>query len=196
MKLTLLQQASSSENNEKNSISSVRPIPNFEIKALRSRARQSVDEGAMTKSYGADREAVISFLNSALATELVCVLRYKAHYFAAQGINAESVKKEFLQHANEEAAHADRLAQRIVQLGGEPNFSPVGLAERSHAEYVVGATLKEMIREDLVAERIAVETYTELVRYLGDRDPTSRRLLEEILAQEEEHADELADLLK
>lgn len=196
MKLTSLQQASSSENNEKNSISSLRQIPNFEIKALRSRARQSVDEGAMTKSYGADREAVISLLNSALATELVCVLRYKAHYFAAQGINAESVKKEFLQHANEEAAHADRLAQRIVQLGGEPNFSPVGLAERSHAEYVVGATLKEMIREDLVAERIAVETYTELVRYLGDRDPTSRRLLEEILAQEEEHADELADLLK
>ncbi len=196
MKLTPFEQVVSSEHNEKNSICSARPIPNFEIKALRSRARQSVDEGAITKSYSADREAVISLLNSALATELVCVLRYKAHYFAAQGINAESVKKEFLQHANEEAAHADRLAQRIVQLGGEPNFSPVGLAERSHAEYVVGATLKEMIREDLVAERIAVETYTELVRYLGDRDPTSRRLLEEILAQEEEHADELADLLK
>ncbi len=196
MKLTPFEQAVSSEHNEKNSICSARPIPNLEIKALRSRARQSVEEGAITKSYAADREAVISLLNSALATELVCVLRYKAHYFSAQGINAESVKKEFLQHANEEAAHADRLAQRIVQLGGEPNFSPVGLAERSHAEYVVGATLKEMIHEDLVAERIAVETYTELVRYLGDRDPTSRRLLEEILAQEEEHADELADLLK
>lgn len=196
MKLTPFEQVVSSEHNEKNSICSARPIPNLEIKALRSRARQSVEEGAITKSYAADREAVISLLNSALATELVCVLRYKAHYFSAQGINAESVKKEFLQHANEEAAHADRLAQRIVQLGGEPNFSPVGLAERSHAEYVVGATLKEMIHEDLVAERIAVETYTELVRYLGDRDPTSRRLLEEILAQEEEHADELADLLK
>lgn len=170
--------------------------PLFSVPDIRQRARRSVDDGAITRSYGADRQAVIAMLNGALATELVCVMRYRAHYFMATGLDAEPVKTEFLQHANEEMAHADRLAERIVQLGGEPDFSPQGLADRAHAEYVVGKALPEMIREDLVAERIAVETYTEMIRYLSDRDPTTRRLLEDILAQEEEHADELSDLLR
>ena len=163
---------------------------------LRTRARQHVEEGAVTSGYAADREAVIQLLNEALATELVCVLRYKRHYFMAKGIDAESVKAEFLQHAKEEMAHADRIAKRIVELGGEPNFSPDGLSSRSHAEYMPGDSLISMIKEDLIAERIAVESYRELISYLADNDPTTQRMIKEILAMEEEHADDMASLLE
>ncbi len=149
----------------------------------------------MTPGYDADLDTVLRLLNEALATELVCTLRYKRHYFTAKGSNAASVAAEFLEHAKEEEEHADRIAERIVQLGGEPDFSPHGLAERSHAEYVANGTLEQMIRENLVAERIAIESYREMVRYLGDRDPTTRRMMEDILASEEEHADDLVDLL-
>lgn len=165
------------------------------IEAIRKRARQHLEQGAVTDSYKADRNAVISLLNDALATELVCMLRYKRHFFMATGLNAEAAAEEFLEHANEEQAHADKLAARIVQLGGEPDFSPNGLANRSHAEYVAGETLAEMIREDLVAERIAIDTYGQIIRYIGDDDPTTRRMLEDILASEEEHADDLASML-
>src|SRR5437660_5041454 len=167
-----------------------------DIKTLRERARQHIEQGAVTEGYSADRETVIKLLNEALATEIVCVLRYKRHYFMASGIHAESVAAEFLQHANEEQAHADQIAQRIVQLGGAPNFSPEGLLTRSHAEYVEGDTLNDMIREDLVAERIAIDSYREMIRYFGNDDPTSRHLLEGILAMEEEHADDLVNLLE
>lgn len=165
------------------------------IEAIRKRARERIEDGAVTDAYQADRNAVISLLNDALATELVCVLRYKRHYYMAQGLDAQAVAAEFLEHANEEQAHADALANRIVQLGGEPDFSPEELAGRSHSEYVTGDDLQEMIREDLVAERIAVDTYSQIIRYIGDGDPTTRRMLEEILASEEEHADELAGML-
>jgi bacterioferritin len=167
-----------------------------DIQTLRERARQHMEEGAVTAGYKADRSTVIRILNEALATEIVCVLRYKRHYFMASGINAQSVAQEFLQHANEEQAHGDLIAQRIVQLGGEPNFSPEGLLTRSHAEYVEGASLIDMIREDLVAERIAIDSYREMIAYLGDTDPTTRRMLEGILAMEEEHADDLVSLLE
>lgn len=167
-----------------------------DIATLRKRARQNIDAGAVTPGYAADRKAVIQLLNEALATELVCVLRYKRHYFTAKGIHADPVKAEFLAHANEEMAHADRLAKRIVELGGSPNFSPDGLSKRSHAEYVEGDTLHAMIKEDLIAERIAIESYREMVAYLGDRDPTTQKMLKEILASEEEHADDLASLLE
>ena len=167
-----------------------------DIKELRKRARKHIEEGAVTPGYKADRTVVNKLLNEALATEIVCVLRYKRHYFMASGINAQSVAQEFLQHANEEQAHADLIAQRIVQLGGEPNFSPEGLLSRSHAEYVEGNSLTEMIREDLVAERIAIDSYREMVAYLGTDDPTTRRMLEGILAMEEEHADDLVNLLE
>jgi bacterioferritin len=166
-----------------------------DVKELRRRARQHIEDGAVTSSYGADRDTVIRILNDALATEIVCVLRYKRHYFMAQGIHATAVAEEFLEHATEEQGHADRIAERITQIGGEPNFNPEGLASRSHSEYVEGDTLVDMIREDLVAERIAIESYGEIVRYLGDRDITSRRMMEEILANEEEHADDLQNLL-
>ena len=166
-----------------------------DIKTLRERARQHIENGAITQSYTADRETVVKLLNEALATELVCVLRYKRHYFMAAGINAEGVAAEFLQHANEEQGHADQIAHRIVQLKGEPNFNPEGLLSRSHAEYVEGDTLVDMIKEDLVAERIAIDSYRELIVYFGSDDPTSRRLMEEILAVEEEHADDLVTLL-
>jgi len=166
-----------------------------DIQTLRKRARQDIDEGAVTGGYAADRDAVITMLNEALATELVCVLRYKRHYFMAKGIHSDSVKSEFLAHANEEMLHADRLAKRIVELGGAPNFSPDGLATRSHAEYVEGDTLGSMIREDLIAERVAIESYREMVAYLSDNDPTTQRMLKEILACEEEHADDMASLL-
>ena len=166
------------------------------IDAIRKRARQNIEQGAVTDSYQADRNAVISLLNDALATELVCVLRYKRHHFMATGLDAEPAAAEFLEHANEEQAHADALASRIVQLGGEPDFSPEQLADRSHAEYIAGDSLYEMLREDLVAERIAIDTYGQIIRYLADDDPTTRRMLEEILAQEEEHADELASMLQ
>lgn len=167
-----------------------------DIKTLRERARQHIENGAVTQGYTADRETVVKLLNEALATEIVCVLRYKRHHYMASGIHAESVAAEFLEHANEEQGHADSIAQRIVQLKGEPNFNPEGLLSRSHAEYVEGTTLTDMIKEDLVAERIAIDSYREMITYLGDDDPTSRRLMEEILAVEEEHADDLVNLLE
>ncbi len=155
-----------------------------------------MDRGALTEGYKADRDTVLRLLNEALATELVCVLRYKRHQFMAAGLNSEAVAAEFKEHASEEQDHADRIAERITQLDGEPNFSPDGLLMRSHSEYVEGKSLVDMIQEDLVAERIAVESYSEIVRYLGDKDPTSRRLMEEILAKEEEHADDMKTLLE
>ena len=166
-----------------------------DIKTLRERARRHIEKGAVTEGYSADRETVIKLLNEALATEIVCVLRYKRHYFMASGIHAEGVAAEFLQHANDEQGHADQIAARIVQLGGEPNFNPDGLLTRSHAEYVEGETLVEMIKEDLVAERIAIDSYRDMINYFGNDDPTTRRLMESILAVEEEHADDLVNLL-
>ncbi len=166
-----------------------------DIKTLRARARKDIEDGAVTSGYAADRKVIIKLLNEALATELVCVLRYKRHYFMAKGIHSESIKAEFLQHANEEMAHADRLAKRITELGGEPDFSPDGLSKRSHAEYVAGDTLSAMIKEDLIAERIAIESYREMIAYLADADPTTQKLLKEILAMEEEHAEDLASLM-
>ena len=167
-----------------------------DIKTLRKRAREHIEKGAITQGYKADRKVVIDILNEALATEIVCVLRYRRHHFMAAGINADSVAAEFLTHANEEQAHADQIAQRIVQIGGEPNFSPEGLATRSHAEYVEGENLIDMIRENLVAERIAIDSYREMIDYLGNNDITTRRMLEGILAMEEEHADDLVGLLE
>ena len=167
-----------------------------DIQTLRKRAREHITQGAVTPGYNADRDVVIKLLNEALATEIICTLRYKRHYFMAQGIHAEGVAEEFLQHAQEESQHADQIAERITQLGGAPDFSPDGLASRSHAEYVEGGSLEDMIKEDLVAERIAIDSYREMIAYFGDADPTSRRLMEEILAKEEEHADDLANLLE
>ena len=166
-----------------------------DIKTLRERARRHIERGAVTEGYSADRETVIKLLNEALATEIVCVLRYKRHYFMASGIHAEGVAAEFLEHANDEQGHADQIAARIVQLGGEPNFNPDGLLTRSHAEYVEGETLVDMIKEDLVAERIASDSYRDMINYFGNDDPTTRRLMESILAVEEEHADDLVNLL-
>jgi len=167
-----------------------------DIQTLRKRAREHIAQGAVTPGYNADRSVVLRLLNEALATEIICVLRYKRHYFMAQGIHAEGVAAEFLEHANDEQQHADQIAARITQLGGEPDFSPEGLTTRSHAEYVEGDTLEEMIKEDLVAERIAIDSYREMIAYLAEADSTSRRMLEEILAKEEEHADDLANLLQ
>lgn len=167
-----------------------------DVATLRSRARQNVENGAVTEGYDADREEIIRLLNASLATELVCVLRYKRHYFMASGIEAAVAAQEFLEHATQEAEHADKLAERIVQLGGEPEFNPDLLSKNSHAQYVAGKDLKEMVYEDLVAERIAVDSYREIIQYIGDKDPTTRRLFEEILAQEEEHADDMADILE
>ncbi len=167
-----------------------------DVTALRARARKHIEQGAVTQTYDLDSDVVVKILNEALATEIVCVLRYKRHYFMAKGIVAGSVAQEFLEHANDEQQHADRIAERIVQLGGEPNFSPDGLASRSHSEYVPGDTLVDMIKEDLVAERIAIDSYREIIQFLGDKDPTTRRMMEEILASEEDHADDMADLLQ
>ncbi len=166
-----------------------------EISELRSRAREHMEKGAVTESYAADRETAIQLLNDALATELVCTLRYKYHYYMASGIHSNAAKEEFLEHAVQEQQHADQIAARIVQLQGKPNFNPDILTRRSHAEYIEGDTVEDMLREDLVAERIAIESYGEMVRWFGDRDPTSRRLMEEILATEEEHAEDLVGLL-
>jgi len=166
-----------------------------DIQEIRRRARQHMEKGAVTETYKADLETVLRILNEALATEIVCVLRYKRHQFMAKGLNAQSVADEFAEHAAEEQTHADQIAARITQLGGEPNFSPEGLLTRSHSEYKEGKTLLDMIKEDLVAERIAIESYSEIVRFLGNNDPTSRRLMEEILAKEEEHAEDMASLL-
>lgn len=167
-----------------------------DVQTLRRQARLHIESGAVTEGYDADRGEVAELLNQALATELVCVLRYRRHHYMARGIHAKGIAEEFLVHSNEELAHADALAARIVQLGGEPDFAPDGLTARSHAEYVAGKTLVEMIKEDLVAERIAIDSYRELIEYLGVRDPTTTHLLRGILAVEEEHADELADLLQ
>jgi bacterioferritin len=166
-----------------------------DVQELRRRARKHIEEGAVTEGYRANRETVIKLLNEALATEIVCVLRYKRHYFMAQGIHADPIATEFLQHANEEQGHADQIAGRIVQLGGSPNFSPEGLQMRSHSEYAEGTTLVDMIKEDLIAERIAIDSYTEMIRFVGDDDITTRRMLEGILAVEEEHADDLSSFL-
>ena len=166
-----------------------------DVKTLRERARKHIENGAVTEGYKADRPTVIKLLQEALATEIVCVLRYKRHYFMAQGIHAQSVAAEFLQHANEEQGHADQICARIVQLGGAPDLNPAGLLSRSHAEYVEGGSLVEMLKEDLVAERIAIDSYAEMARYFGDRDATTRRMIEGILAVEEQHADDLASLL-
>jgi bacterioferritin len=167
-----------------------------DVQALRQRARQHIEDGAITATYGADRETVVKILNEALATELVCTLRYKRHYYMAEGIHAEAVKPEFLEHAKAEAEHADRIAERIVQLGGAPDFNPDILSSRSHAEYKEGTTLRDMIVEDLVAERIAIDSYREIALFLEGKDSTTRRLMEHILADEEEHADDLVSLLK
>jgi bacterioferritin len=167
-----------------------------DVMTLRRRAREHIMEGAVTPGYTADRETVLKLLNEALATEIVCVLRYKRHYFMAEGIAADAVKAEFLQHANEEQQHADQIAARIVQLNGEPNLNPEGLTSRSHAEYVEGEDLIDMIKEDLVAERIAIDSYREMINYVGDKDTTTKRMLESILAMEEEHADDLVGLLE
>jgi bacterioferritin len=166
-----------------------------DIQTLRKRARQHIEQGAVTEGYRADLGTVIRLLNEALATEIVCVLRYKRHYFMATGIHAQAVAAEFLEHANEEQAHADQIAERITQLGGAPNFNPDGLTSRSHAEYVEGESLVDMIKEDLVAERIAIDSYREMAEYFGQNDPTSRRMIEGILAMEEKHADDLVNLL-
>jgi len=166
-----------------------------DIKTLRERARKHIENGAVTEGYKADRKTAVKLLNEALATEIVCVLRYKRHYFMATGIHSEAVAAEFLQHANEEQGHADEIAARIVQLGGAPNLNPDGLSSRSHAEYVEGETLLDMIKEDLVAERIAIDSYRDMINYFSNDDPTSRRMLEGILAVEEEHADDLVSML-
>jgi bacterioferritin len=167
-----------------------------DVKTLREQARRHIEEGAVTENYGADREKVLQLLNGALATELVCVLRYRHDYFMARGIHAHAVATEFLEHSDAELGHADRIAERIVQLGGEPEMNPNLITGRSHAEYRIGRTLPEAIKENLVAERIAIDSYREMVQFIGDADPTTRRMLEEILAVEEEHADDLADLLQ
>jgi bacterioferritin len=167
-----------------------------DIKTIRKRAREHIDKGAITEGYKADRNMVIKLLNDALATEIVCVLRYKRHYYMASGIHAKSVAAEFLEHANEEQQHADLIAQRITQLDGAPDFNPEGLLTRSHADYVEGDDLVDMIKEDLVAERIAIDSYRDIIQFLGNDDPTSRRLMESILAMEEEHAEDLSTLLE
>jgi len=166
-----------------------------QLQQIRDRARRQIAEGAVTPDYGLDKEQAVAILNEALATELVCVLRYRFHYFMATGIHSNSVKEEFLEHANEEQEHADRIAERIKQLGGKPQMNPAEITALAHSEYKEGTSLADMIREDLIAERIAVESYREIIRYFGEKDPTSRILMEEILAKEEEHADEMADLL-
>jgi bacterioferritin len=166
-----------------------------DVSTLRKRARQHLDDGSVTAGYTADRDAVLELLNASLATELVCVLRYRRHHFMARGIHSQSVAQEFLDHSNEEQGHADQIAERIVQLGGAPDFAPDGLTRRSHAEYVEGHSLASMIKEDLVAERIAIDSYRDIIQYLGNQDPTTRRMMEGILAVEEEHADDLAELL-
>ena len=166
-----------------------------DIEAIRQRARQHIEDGAVTENYKGNKEQILKLLNESLATELVCVLRYKRHHYMAKGIHSEAVAAEFLEHAGEEQGHADSICERIVQLGGEPNLNPEGLSKRSHSDYVEGTSLVEMIKEDLIAERIAIDIYAEIIRYIGDSDPTTRRLMESILAVEEEHADDMSNLL-
>ena len=166
-----------------------------DVATLRANARKNIDKGAVTDSYTADKATVIKLLNDALATEYVCVLRYYRHYFMASGMFADSVKKEFLEHAQQEHEHANKIAERIVQLGGEPDLNPDTLTQRAHAEYKPGKDLRDMVKENLVAERIAIDSYREMINYIGDRDTTTKRILEHVLAQEEEHADDMKDLL-
>jgi bacterioferritin len=166
-----------------------------DIKTIRERARQEIESGAVTQDYSLDRDQVVKLLNEALATEIVCVLRYRFHYYMATGIHKEGAAQEFLEHSNEEQQHADRIAERIKQLGGKPELNPAVIAQTSHSEYVEGTSLEDMLREDLIAERIAIQTYREMITFFGEKDPTSRRMMEEILAVEEEHADDIADLL-
>ena len=166
-----------------------------DIEAIRKRAREHIDQGAITAGYSADRDTVIKLLNEALATEIVCTLRYKYHYYMASGIHSQAVKAEFLEHAQQEQEHADRIAERITQLDGKPDFNPEGLLSRAHADYAEGADLVDMIKEDLIAERIAIDTYRAIIEYIGADDPTTRRIMEEVLAQEEEHAEDMASLL-
>ena len=166
-----------------------------DIGKIREQARRRIEEGAVTEDYSLDKEQAVRILNEALATEIVCVLRYRYHYFMASGIHKYGAAEEFLQHSNEEQGHADLIAERIKQLGGKPQMNPSKLAEASHAEYVEGSNLEEMLKEDLVAERIAIQSYREMIGYFGTKDPTTRRMLEDILAVEEEHADDIADLL-
>ncbi|WP_449467317.1 ferritin-like domain-containing protein [Stenotrophomonas humi] len=175
--------------------STAQPAGISDRKTLRTNARKRIEDGAVTPTYSADRKAVIKLLNDALATEWVCVLRYYRHYYMAKGMLADSVKAEFLEHAQQEQAHADQLAERIVQLGGEPDLNPDTLTARSHAEYKEGGNLRDMVRENLIAERIAIDSYREMINFIGDKDTTTKRILEQILAQEEEHADDFADLL-
>jgi bacterioferritin len=170
--------------------------PGIDIQALRQHARQDIEQGALTSDYDADAKTVIRLLNEALATEIVCVLRYRRHYFTAKGILSEPVAAEFLEHAQQEQEHADSIAERIVQLGGGPDFNPDTLTRRSHAEYVEVESLADMIKENLVAERIAIESYRAMINYLGDKDSTTRRMLEQSLAVEEEHADDLSSLMQ
>jgi bacterioferritin len=176
-----------------------RPLPGAagltDVRTLRDRARRSIDDGAITESYTADRQEVVRLLNEALATEWVCVLRYYRHYFMASGMLADSVKAEFLEHAHQEMEHANQISERIVQLGGEPDLDPDTLTARSHAEYKPGHDLRDMVKENLIAERIAIDSYREMINYIGDRDTTTKRILEHVLSQEEEHADDMADLL-
>ncbi|MCU1749146.1 bacterioferritin [Pseudomonas sp. 6D_7.1_Bac1] len=167
-----------------------------DVSTLRKRARRNVENGAVTEGYSANRKEILRLLNESLATELVCVLRYKRHYFMANGLKAAVAADEFLEHATQEAQHADKLAERIVQLGGEPEFNPDLLSKNAHAQYVAGNSLRDMVYEDLVAERIAIDSYREIIQYIGEKDPTTRRIFEDILAQEEEHADDMADILK
>lgn len=171
-------------------------LPATDLKGIKERARKDIMNGPVTPSYGADVALVVQMLNEALATETVCTLRYKHHYFVATGFRAEVAAREFLEHATEEQRHADMIAARIVQLGGTPDLNPSTLMERSHADYVAGKDLEEMIRENLIAERIAIESYRGIIQYLGDKDPTTRRIMEEVLAAEEEHADDMAGLLE
>ncbi len=171
-------------------------MSNFtDIKIIRERARSEIQDGAVTQDYQLDKDEAIRVLNEALATEIVCVLRYRFHYFMATGIHKDGAAAEFLEHSNEEQQHADRIAERIKQLGGKPEMNPAIIAKLSHSEYVEGNSLEDMLKEDLVAERIAIQTYREMINFFGEKDPTSRRLMEEILAVEEEHADDLADLI-
>jgi bacterioferritin len=167
-----------------------------DIQEIRRRAREHVEKGAVTAAYKGDVETAIKLLNEALATEIVCTLRYRRHHYMASGIHSQAVADEFMEHANEEQQHADWIAERIRQLGGAPDFNPEGLLTRSHAQYAEGNSLVDMIKEDLIAERIAIESYLEMIRYFGDNDPTSRRLVEKVLEQEEEHADDMATLLE
>lgn len=167
-----------------------------DIKAIREHARQEIEKGAVTSSYSMNRESVVNMLNLALSTELLCTLRYKQHYFVCEGMDVQAVANEFLEHSHQEQEHADRLAERITQLGGTPGMNPAAISDRAHSEYIESNSVSEMIKENLIAERIAIDSYREMIDYVGDDDPTTRRILEDILAVEEEHADDLAGLLK